>query len=142
MYSEIEEKIKRSNLKKGEENLIKDEWIKYAEEKLGFELPKSYKWFLKKFEFLDFGNGQNLKTIAPPEFREDATDDILYTFETEGRPKEKLTILELFDGDELYYFKIQNDKTNNEYPVFKMDNYAGHKALFADNFIGFLEKFI
>lgn len=134
--------IADKNLRTGRENAIKDEWIKFTEEKLNFELPISYKWFLKNFEYLSFNSEDNLKIIAPPEFRDTANDDILYFYNLEEKHCERLTILERFDGDEIYYFDIQNSKNNNEFNVYKIDYYSNSNELFADNFLEFLEKII
>jgi hypothetical protein len=128
-----------SKIKYGEKNIIKDEWIEYVENNLSFKLPNSYKWFLKKYEFLEIGY-ENIKIIAPPEFQEDADIDILYTYKNnlENRilSSDKISIME--NDDEIYYFLIENGIENNEYKIHLIDHISQSESFYANNFIDFI----
>ena len=74
---------------------------------LGFALPASYKQMLLRYASISAA-GTELKTIAPPEFAEDADADICYTYEINLKnglfAADELVFLQL--EDEEYYFKI------------------------------------
>jgi hypothetical protein len=87
-YKNFELLLEKNNsrINYGKENIVRDEWIEYVENNLSFKLPDSYKWFLKKYEFLEVEH-ENIKIITPPEFREDADIDILYTYKNNLKMK-------------------------------------------------------
>jgi hypothetical protein len=128
-----------SRINYGKENIVRDEWIEYVENNLSFKLPDSYKWFLKKYEFLEV-EYENIKIITPPEFREDADIDILYTYKNnlknENLSSDKISIME--NDDEIYYFLIEDGIANNEYKIFLMDYVSQSEYLYANNFIDFI----
>lgn len=142
MYSKLEELIiKSSNVETGNANVVQQEWIKSEEQLLGFALPKSYAWALQRFEFIKIKN-QALKEIAPPEYREDADSDILYSYKVNIEnnilnPKQ-IALLEL--EDELYYFQINEEIKDYEYPIYLRDYYNNEENLYANNFSEFIEN--
>ncbi len=93
-------------------------------------------------EFLEFIGYGELKTVAPPEFRNDTDSDILYSYKNNvenGILEENQLVLMEVD-DELYYFLIEPYMNDNEYKVYKRDYSEGEDILFADNLVGFIEK--
>ncbi|WP_298051801.1 hypothetical protein [uncultured Campylobacter sp.] len=104
----IEKLIQKSkNITAAGRSDIKPAWIAQAQRKLGFALPASYKQMLLRYASVSAA-GTELKTIAPPEFAEDADADICYTYEVNLKnglfAADELVFLQL--EDEEYYFKI------------------------------------
>ena len=104
----IEELIQKSkNIAAAGRSDIEPAWIAQAQRLLGFALPASYKQMLLRYASVSAA-GTELKTIAPPEFAEDADADICYTYEVNLKnglfAADELVFLQL--EDEEYYFKI------------------------------------
>ena len=104
----IEELIKKSkNITAAGRSDIEPAWIAQAQRRLGFALPASYKQMLLRYASVSAA-GTELKTIAPPEFAEDADADICYAYEINLKnglfAADELVFLQL--EDEEYYFKI------------------------------------
>ena len=78
MIQSIIEKYK-DRIAVGTKDFINITWIEQTEKKLGFPLPDSYKEMLLNYEFITIC-GVDFKTIAPPEYQEDADIDIYYTY--------------------------------------------------------------
>ena len=77
----IEKLIQKSkNITAAGRSDIEPAWIAQAQRRLGFALPASYKQMLLRYASVSAA-GTELKTIAPPEFAEDADADICYTYE-------------------------------------------------------------
>ncbi|PQL93808.1 SMI1/KNR4 family protein [Apibacter adventoris] len=135
----IEENI--SKIQIGKKDVILESWIDAEEKELKFQLPYSYKWFLKKYEFLEIGY-DSIKIIAPPEFREDADNDILYSYfiniHNNILKSNELSILE--NDNEIYYFIVENNIENNEYKVYFRDYLSQSDELYANNFLEFIEN--
>lgn len=128
-------------IKYGNKGFVQKEWIDYTEKKLGFPLPESYKWWVQEFEYFKV-HYEYIKTIAPPEFRDEADSDILYSYIRDvenGLPQNELTILEADEGDYLYYFLIESGLEGNEYRVCCRDYISEDNDFYADNFLKFLE---
>lgn len=143
MYKEFEYFIE-SNKEKiniGIYNSVQESWIENAEKKLGFGLPSSYKWFLKRYEFIDLGF-DSIKVIAPPEFSEFADVDIVYTYkinlENGIMNVSQLCVLE--NEEESYYFLVDLTKEDHEYPVYRRDFINNDDILFAENFLEFIKE--
>ena len=103
----IEELIQKSkNITAAGRSDIEPTWIAQAQRRLGFALPASYKQILLRYASVSAA-GTELKTIAPPEFAEDADADICYTYEINLKnglfAADELVFLQL---EEEYYFKI------------------------------------
>ena len=104
----IEKLIQKSkNITAAGRSDIKPAWIAQAQRRLGFALPASYKQILLRYASISAA-GTELKTIAPPEFAEDADADICYTYEINLKnglfAADELVFLQLEDKE--YYFKI------------------------------------
>ncbi len=129
-------------VKVGTQGVVQDAWLSQTEKDLGFPLPESYKQFLLAYEFLSFAAEATIKCIAPPEFRDEADADILYSYRINLKNgllnKNQLAVLEL--DDELYYFLVDADDRDHGYPVYLRDYAQQEDSWFADNFTTFLEK--
>ncbi|WPP43263.1 SMI1/KNR4 family protein [Paenibacillus hunanensis] len=62
------------------QNAASSEWIAEAEQELGYRLPDSYVWWLTHYGSLFFNRQDGVYSLAPPEFREDVIDDLLYNY--------------------------------------------------------------
>ncbi len=134
----------KDKVKTGKAFFVEQEWIDYTEQQLNFSLPYSYKWLLINYEYLEFIGYGELKTVAPPEFRDSADSDILYSYKNNIEngilEENQLALMEV--DDEFYYFLIEPDMNDNEYKVYKRDYSEEEDILFADNFVGFIEKMV
>lgn len=141
MIQSIIEKYK-DRIAVGTKNFINITWIEQTEKKLSFPLPDSYKEMLLNYEFITVW-GIDFKTIAPPEYQEDADIDINYTYQVNLQnnlfQKDELAFLEM--DEETYYFKIEEAGQTNEYPVYIRDYITNENNLYANNFQEFLELF-
>ena len=121
MIQSIIEKYK-NRIAVGTKDFINITWIEQTEKKLGFPLPDSYKEMLLNYEFITVC-GVDFKTIAPPEYQEDADIDIYYTYlvnlQNNLFQKDELAFLEM--DEETYFFKIEEAGQANEYPVYIRD---------------------
>ena len=141
MKNSLEEiiKKKKDRVKVGNDNIVQDSWIMEEEEQLGFPFPKTYKEFIKKYEFIELGY-DIMKIIAPPDFREYADIDILYTYkvniENEILQENQVSILE--NEEEIYYFLVQDNIIDNEYSIYRKDFINNSDEFFAENFNEFL----
>ena len=81
-----------------------------------------------------------MKIIAPPDFREYADIDILYTYkvniENEILQENQVSILE--NEEEIYYFLVQDNIIDNEYSIYRKDFINNSDEFFAENFNEFL----
>ncbi|WP_315099564.1 SMI1/KNR4 family protein [Capnocytophaga sputigena] len=141
MIQSIIEKYK-DRITVGTKDFINITWIEQTEKKLGFPLPDSYKEMLLNYEFITIC-GVDFKTIAPPEYQEDADIDIYYTYlinlQNNLFQKDELAFLEM--DEEAYFFKIEEAGQANEYPVYIRDYMMNEDHLYANNFQEFLEHF-
>ena len=141
MIQSIIEKYK-DKIAVGTKGFINITWIEQTEKKLGFPLPDSYKEMLLKYEFISVC-GIDFKTIAPPEYQEDADIDIYYTYlvnlQNNLFQKDELAFFEM--DEEAYFFKIEEAGQANEYPVYIRDYMMNEDHLYANNFQEFLEHF-
>ena len=95
----IEKLIQKSkNITASGRSDIEPAWIAQAQRRLGFALPASYKQMLLRYASVSAA-GTELKTIAPPEFAEDADADICYTYEINLKNG-------LFAADELVFLQL------------------------------------
>ncbi len=60
-----------------EADCVGDDWIEKAEQKLGFELPRSYKWFLKTYAGGEIGT-EEIYSIYSADFEGVNRGDIVY----------------------------------------------------------------
>ncbi|WLA07622.1 SMI1/KNR4 family protein [Xanthomonas translucens] len=116
-------------------------WIADAEKEIGFPLPDSYKWWLKEFGDTSIA-GQDMLTLAPPEFREDADIDLVYTRKLDlvagVKPSNRLYFF-LPSLEESFAFDLAS-YDQGEYPVIREDALGGGDQVYAQNFAEFMDK--
>lgn len=114
--------------------VISDEWITKAEERLHFIFPESYKWWLKNYMGGEI-YGEEIFSIYGLDFDRVVGGDIVYINELNREEgfsnSEQLVICEGEDG--MFYFQKQESLTN-ELAVFRDGEY------YASDFIEFLLK--
>ena len=116
---------------------ISGDWVELAEKRLGVAFPKSYKWWLKKYNGGEV-YGEEIYSIYGLDFDEVVGGDIVYINELSRKNdssfKDKLIISET--DDELFYFDLSNGLIENEYPVFELYS----NTLYAHSFAEFLKR--
>ncbi|APM39144.1 SMI1/KNR4 family protein [Clostridium kluyveri] len=116
---------------------ISEEWIKKAEERLGFELPNSYKWWLKNYSGGEI-YGEEIYSIYEQDFDSVVGGDIVYMYElnrkNENYPDNAVVICEA--NDDVFYFDLSMKNDENEYPIYSLNA----NKRYADDFIEFLKK--
>lgn len=117
-------------------NGVSNDWIRKAEERLGFDLPKSYKWWLRKYGGGEI-YGEEIYSIYEQNFDEVIGGDIVYMHELNQEKniysEEKLIICET-DTD-IFYFNLAK-REGDEMPIYSIRT----DSKYADDFIDFLEK--
>lgn len=118
-------------------NGVSEEWINKAEERLGFELSETYKWWLKNYGGGEI-YGEEIFSIYEEDFDAVVGGDIVYMYELNNRnsnyPKNTLVISEY--DDEVFYFDLTQKDKENEYPIYSLNS----KDIYANDFIEFLKK--
>lgn len=117
---------------------VSDEWILKAENRLGVQLPPSYKYWLKNFGGGEI-NGDEIYSIYEIDFDKVVGGDIVYI--NELNRKNNITsinqlVIQENDQGEFYYFNLNEMKDNGEYPVYCFPG----NLKYADDFYRFLEK--
>lgn len=139
-YDEIKELIKK--VEYGVDfadfgNGVSEDWISKAEERLGFRLPPSYKWWLKNYGGGEI-YGEEIFSIYEEDFDTVVGGDIVYMYELnniKGNYTPSMLVISEYD-DEVFYFDLTNKGENNEYPI----NSLNSKSIYANDFIEFLKK--
>jgi antitoxin YobK len=115
---------------------ISEEWIIKAEERLGFTIPNSYKWWLRNYGGGEI-YGEEIYSIYEQDFDTVVGGDIVYMYELNKRNNnysdEKVVICET--DDTVFYFDLSNRK-DDEMPIYSLND----NNIYADNFIEFLKK--
>lgn len=116
---------------------ISEQWITKAEERLGFTLPSSYKWWLRNYRGGEI-YGEEIFSIYEEDFDTVVGGDIVYNYELNIKHKnysdEKIVICEA--NDDVFYFDRSKRNDENELPIYSLN---AHKK-YADDFIEFLKK--
>ncbi|WP_433958706.1 SMI1/KNR4 family protein [Cytobacillus horneckiae] len=116
---------------------ISEEWIIKAEERLGFKLPDSYKWWLRNYGGGEI-YGEEIFSIYEQDFDTVVGGDIVYNFELNMKNKnysnDKVVICEA--NDDVFYFDLSKRKDENELPIYSLND----NKKYADDFIEFLKK--
>ena len=122
------------------ENRTEKDWIKKAEDKLGFSLPNSYKWWLEHYGGGDLYR-QEIFSIYEEDFETAVGNDIVYQHLNrdihESYPKEYLQILQGSDED---FFFFTSEEKDGEYPVYRFDYMNNGYEFYAPSFVHFLIK--
>ncbi|GAB6930844.1 hypothetical protein JCM10914A_48270 [Paenibacillus sp. JCM 10914] len=125
----------------------KEEWIVEAEAELGFNLPPSYRWWLKNYG-IALLSGTGILKLGPSETRDIDDMDILYIHRLNQEDEEWRAMyphrLDLFvpDEDELYYFDTSSSNEQGEFTVIRYDLMNGIVEEYAPSFAEFLEQLI
>ncbi|MDA3804489.1 SMI1/KNR4 family protein [Clavibacter sp. CT19] len=116
-------------------------WVAAAEEAIGFPLPESYKWWLTEFGDTSIA-GQDMLTLAPPEFRDDADQDLIYVRKLDLRngvtPVDRLHFF-VPSPEESFAFDLAG-YDRGEYPVIREDALGGGDHVYAGTFAEFMER--
>ena len=119
-----------------------ESWIIKAENYLGYELPDSYKWWLKNFGGGEVGFGNEIYSIYGIAFETVLGGDIVSNAISNKKnlglePSEKLYLYE--GGHHQAYFDIKKGMKDGEYEV--IENSDG-RIIVHKNFCRFLSGFI
>jgi hypothetical protein len=118
-------------------NGISDEWIEKAEVRLGFNLPETYKWWLRNYSGGEI-RGEEIFSIYEQDFDTVVGGDIVYMHELNKKQhnceNNMLVICET--DDSVFYFDISVNASENEYPIMSLNE----NTLYAHDFIEFLKK--
>ena len=141
MYNRLMEKLEQTTaIKWFSGRGVEENWIKEAEEELGFTLPPSYCCWLRNYgnAFLD---GSYILTLTSPEFR----DILVMIFSIFIVPMWLMRISVnsiLIGSDELYYFDTSSKDSDGEFKIMCYDLMNGIIYEYAPTFADFLEKLI
>lgn len=123
-----------------ETDAVDDEWIKKAENKLGFSLSESYKWFLKKYVGGEIGT-EEIYSIYGVDFEEVNGGDIVYQHLVGLRSKLvdslKLVVSET-DLGEVFFFDYLNFKDGESPVMLRIP--SGEYIYYSSDFYEFLYK--
>ena len=118
-------------------NGVSEEWIRKAEERLGFKLPTTYKWWLKNYGGGEI-YGEEIFSIYEEDFDAVVGGDVVYMYELNKKdsnyPQNILVISEC--DDEVFYFDLTSKVKDNEYPIYSLSS----KDIYAIDFLEFLKK--
>mgnify|MGYP000909119216 CR=1 FL=1 len=114
-------------------------WIQKAEERLGFELPPTYKWWL-----VNYGGGEvygdEIFSIYEQDFDLVCGGDLVYMHELNQKNKmytDFQLVISQTDFD-IYYFDLRKRKKDGEIPIFSWST----QKEYAEDFIDFLKRII
>ena len=118
-------------------NGISDEWIMKAEVRLGFNLPETYKWWLRNYSGGEI-RGEEIYSIYEQDFDTVVGGDIVYMHELNKKQhnyeNNMLVICET--DDSVFYFDVSANASENEYPIMSLNE----NTLYAHDFIEFLKN--
>ncbi|GAB3142272.1 hypothetical protein GCM10027290_16380 [Micromonospora sonneratiae] len=110
---------------------VPEELIRQAEALIG-PLSPSYRWWLAEYGSAQLG-GEWLATLAPPEHRAHAHDELTTAWRRTG---DRLCFHTEADGGDTYYFAL-DERVGAEHPVVRV-GHDGDEEPYADSFAGFL----
>lgn len=112
-------------------------WIDKAEVRLGFELPESYKWWLRNYGGGEIC-GEEIFSIYEIDFDEVIGGDIVYMHELNQKNRNyKKNQLIICEGDEdVFYFDLNVKNADGDFPVFSLNS----SKQYAIDFLDFLKK--
>lgn len=116
---------------------VSEEWIKKAEERLGFVLPNSYKWWLKNYGGGEI-YGEEIYSIYEQDFDTVVGGDIVYMYELNKKNKDYPDNIVMIceANDNVFYFDLSMYDDENEYPIYSLND----NKRYANDFIEFLKK--
>ncbi|MCM2131783.1 SMI1/KNR4 family protein [Larsenimonas rhizosphaerae] len=123
-----------------EADQVGDDWIKKAEQRLGLELPRSYKWFLKTYAGGEIG-AEEIYSIYGVDFEGVNGGDIVYQhivgIKNNSVDSKRLVISET-DMGEVFFLDYSRFK-DGECPV-NLRLPSGESVNYASDFYEFLYK--
>ncbi|MFD1884439.1 SMI1/KNR4 family protein [Paenibacillus wenxiniae] len=130
-------------------NTALPQWIAAAKQELRYRLPDSYVGWLTHYGSLFFNRQDGVYSLAPPEFRDDAVDDLLYNYrldaEADWLPAGRLYIYHP-DEDESYYWDVSKPVHEPsipvEYPMMRVDHMDGLAEVYANSFAEFVDRML
>ncbi len=117
-----------------------DDWIKKAEQRLGLELPRSYKWFLKTYAGGEIGT-EEVYSIYGVDFEGVNGGDIVYQHIVGMKDNLvdcKSLVISETDVGEVFFFDYSRFK-DGECPV-SLRLPSGERVNYASDFYEFLYK--
>lgn len=116
---------------------VSEEWIHKAETRLGFSLPETYKWWLRRYSGAEI-QGEEIYNIFEIDFDNVLEGDIVYMHEyyQKIRKYQRNVFVVGEAPEDVFYFDLQKKKGNNEYPVYAMST----NQEYAKDFLDFLKK--
>ncbi|WP_116818167.1 SMI1/KNR4 family protein [Pseudomonas syringae] len=119
---------------------VADEWIIKAEQRLGHQLPDSYKWFLRNYAGGEVGT-EEIYSIYGIDFDNINGGDIVFQhingLKNKSTTQEKVVISKT-DLGEVFFFNYNTYK-DNECQIF-LRIPSGAAVLYAENFYEYLAK--
>lgn len=117
---------------------VSETWITKAEDRLGFTLPNSYKWWLRNYGGGEI-HGEEIFSIYEQDFDTVVGGDIVYNYElnTKNNNYSKTMVVICETNDDVFYFDLSKRTSDNELPIYSLNN--GNEK-YADDFIEFLKK--
>lgn len=118
---------------------VDSNWLDLSEIKYNLKLPLEYRWFIENYDFVVLW-GEPTKTVFPPEYQDDADQDIFNYHELdseEPQMENKLVFLVTEEGEE-YYFPIKDYQAQKE--VFLHDPKNELDEFYSEDFLEFLLK--
>jgi hypothetical protein len=116
-------------------------WTADAEEALGFPLPESCRWWSAEYGCTSIAR-QDMLTLAPPEFRDDADQDLVYVRKLDvssgARPLDRLCFF-VPSLEESFAFDLAR-YDQGEHPVIREDALGGGDHAYARSFAEFMER--
>lgn len=137
LLAEVTEALEKVPNKFIGNNTVNPNWIYLSENKYGFTLPLYYKWFVENYDYIYLW-GEMTKTISPPEYQDEADQDIFNYHNLEPIQFPDRLIFLVTEELEEYYFPIVKNQVQEE--VFLCDSKNDIDELYAENFLTFLLK--
>jgi len=117
---------------------VSEEWIKKAEERLGFGFPDSYKWWLRNYGGGEI-YGEEIFSVYEQDFDTVVGGDIVYMYELNKKNHNYndnvLVVCEA--NDDVFYFDLSKRNELNEIPIYSLNK---NNKKYADDFVEFLKK--
>jgi hypothetical protein len=114
--------------------------IKKAQNRLNVSFPPSYIWWLQNYgggEVL----GEEIVSVYEIDFDTVVGGDIVYINELNRKNNlsdSKQLVIQETDRGEVFYFDLEQMKSNGEYPVYR--SLSGEQTKYAEDFLGFLKS--
>ncbi|NKK97340.1 SMI1/KNR4 family protein [Rhizobium leguminosarum bv. viciae] len=123
-----------------ETDAVSYDWIQKAENRLGFPLSTSYKWFIKKYGGGEIG-GEEIYSIYGIDFDAVNGGDIVYQYIVGQKngllEKNKVAVSETDYGEVFFFYYVSNSA--EECPVY-LRLPSGEEIMYSSNFFEFLYK--